>query len=129
MTRTSLNAMIADFLATKAIKVCPAGMKAYPWATEQDWTDAINRHHTALELCGTVLPIEEHSLFDTRLATGEEHSSVYAYYAGDDEDVSDVSDLDRASYRADVTLMSDMHLIGHATADALLDFNHNSPDW
>lgn len=130
MTRTSLNAMIAGFLANQGvIKTIPEGMKAYPWATEQDWKDAIQRHHVALELCGQVLQEEDTIDRETNLVTGQEHSQVYAYYLGDDEDISDVTDLDRASYHADVTSMTDMQLIGYATADAQLDLNHNNPEW
>jgi hypothetical protein len=129
-TRTSLNAMIAGFLANKgAITKLPAGMKAYPWATEQDWKDAITRHHAALELCGTVLPVEDTIDREGNLMTGEEHGQVHAYYFGDDEDLTDVSDVDKASYRADVTSMTDMQLIGYATADAQLDMHHNDPEW
>ncbi|OWZ90381.1 hypothetical protein B9J07_27735 [Sinorhizobium sp. LM21] len=130
MTRTSLNAMIAGFLANKGvITKLPDCKKAYPWATEQDWKDAISRHHAALELCGTVLQEEDTIDRATNLMTGREHSQVYAYYLGDDEDLSDVSEVDRASYRADVTSMTDMQLIGYATADAQLDLHHNDPEW
>jgi hypothetical protein len=119
--RTSLNAMIAGFLSNRGvIRNIPAGMKAYPWATEQDWKDAITRHHAALELCGTVLQEEDTIDRETNLMTGAEHSAVYAYYLGDDEDTSDVTDLDRASFDAHIIEMTDAGLIGDCSAQALI---------
>lgn len=128
-TRTELNAMIAGYLRNHTINVIPEGFKAYPWAKDEDWKDAISRHHVALEIAGLVLKEEEDAILGENLVTGNEHSRVFAYYMTDDEDLTDVSDLDKASYRADVGSMQDMHLIGAMSADALLDFNHNSPDW
>ncbi|MBD9511598.1 hypothetical protein IB265_33110 [Ensifer sp. ENS10] len=125
MTRTSLNAMIAGFLANKGvITKLPDCQKAYPWATEQDWKDAIQRHHAALELCGTVLQEEDTIDREANLMTGREHSQVYAYYLGDDEDTSDVTDLDRAAYHADIIALTDAGLIGDCSADALKEPHH-----
>ncbi|MBY3231841.1 hypothetical protein [Rhizobium laguerreae] len=129
-SRTELNAMIAGFLNNRGtITVCPDYVKAYPWATEQDWKDAIQRHHVALELASLVLQEDDTIDRETNLVTGQEHSAVFAYYLSDDEDTSDVSDVDRATYRADVVIMTDMQLIGYASADAMLDMNHNNPEW
>lgn len=96
--RTELNAMIAGYLRNHTIKVIPEGVKAYPWAKEQDWKDAISRHHVALEMAGLVL-VEEEDVMKESLMSGAEHGQVYAYYMGDDEDTSDVTDLDRAAHQ------------------------------
>lgn len=98
MNRATLDNMIAGYLRDNTITVVPTGVRAYPWAKEEDWKDAISRHHVALEIAGLVLREEEEAQAPNRLMTGEEHSQVYAYYLTDDEDTSDVSDLDRAAY-------------------------------
>lgn len=129
INRAQLNLMVTGFMRNHAITVVPEGVKAYPWANEQDWKDAISRHHVALEIAGLVLKEEEEAILGENLVTGNEHSAVYAYYLTDDEDTSDVSDLDKASYHADVSHMKDMNLIGAKSADALLAMNHNDPEW
>lgn len=129
-TRNELNLMIAGYVANRgAITVCPPCKKAYPWATERDWKDAIQRHHVALEIAGLVTKEEEDMILKDNLMTGEEHSQVFAYYMTDDEDVSDVSEIDKASFGADVWSMMDMHLVGAMTADAQRGLNHNDPEW
>jgi hypothetical protein len=91
--------MIAGFLANKgAITVCPPCQKAYPWATEQDWKDAITRHHGALELAGAVLqePVESR----VPAITGTQHGLVHAYYFNEDEDLTDADpDLDAYAHQ------------------------------
>lgn len=119
-SRTELNAMIAGFLnARGTITVCPDYVKAYPWATEQDWKDALQRHHVALELAGLVGQEDDTIDREANLVTGEEHSAVYAYYMGDDEDTSDVTDLDRHAYEQDIIAMTDAGLIGDCSAQAM----------
>lgn len=96
--RTQLNAMIAGYLKSHTINICPAGMKAYPWATDADWESAAERHHVAREMA-RLEPIEAPTIDRAaNLISGEEHSQVYSYYLGEDEDTSDVTDLDKAAH-------------------------------